>query len=72
MWKYGSLCPDPFARLIEAAAVVTFTYTAFLWATGYGFILFGDFLDQWTIFGSAIIVTSRLYVFFREEKRKRS
>ena len=50
--------------LAEAATLVPFSFTTVLWATGYGFILFGNFPDQWTIFGSMIIVTSGLYVFF--------
>ena len=49
-----------------------FTYTAVIWATGYGFIVFGNFPDQWVIFGSAVIVASGLYVFFREKKYNRN
>ena len=52
-----------------AAAVAPFSYTAIIWATTFGFILFGDFPDHWTIIGAAIIVASGLYVFFREKKR---
>ena len=51
-------------NLAEAATVVLFTYTAVIWARGYGFIVFGNFPDKWVILGSVVIVASGLYVFF--------
>jgi len=54
-----------------AATVAPFSYTSILWATLYGFVLFGNFPDHWTITGAAIIVASGLYVFFREQKRQK-
>lgn len=55
-----------------AAAVVPFTYSNIVWATGYGFFLYGEFPDQWTLIGAAIVAASGLYIFFREQKLKRS
>jgi drug/metabolite transporter (DMT)-like permease len=43
-----------------------FTYTQLLWATGLGYLLFGDLPDRWTVTGGLVIVGSGLYVFYRE------
>ncbi len=49
-----------------AATVTPFGYAALLWATLFGFVLFGDLPDLWTIVGAAIIAASGLYIFHRE------
>ena len=54
-----------------AATVAPFSYTAIIWATTYGFVLFGNFPDRWTILGAAIVIASGLYIFFREQSRKK-
>lgn len=54
-----------------AATVAPFGYTALIWATLFGFILFGDFPDRWTIGGAAIIAGSGLYILHREHVKKR-
>lgn len=43
-----------------------FRYTILLWAIILGIVVFGDFPDQWTIFGSLTIVGSGVYTFYRE------
>ncbi|MEH6527826.1 MAG: DMT family transporter [Sneathiella sp.] len=43
-----------------------FRYTILLWAIILGNVVFGDSPDQWTIFGSLIIVGSGVYTFYRE------
>jgi len=50
-----------------AATVVPFTYTNLVWATLYGFIVFGDLPDRWTIIGASVIVASGLYIYHREQ-----
>jgi drug/metabolite transporter (DMT)-like permease len=47
-----------------------FTFTQLLWATGFGYILFGDLPDLWTLAGALVIVGSGLYVFYRESMRR--
>ena len=49
-----------------AATVTPFGYAALLWATLFGFVLFGDLPDLWTIVGAVIIAASGLYIFHRE------
>ncbi|MDH3790917.1 MAG: DMT family transporter [Rhodospirillales bacterium] len=55
-----------------AATVTPFGYAALIWATLYGFVLFGDLPDLWTVVGAAIIATSGLYIFHREHAARRS
>jgi drug/metabolite transporter (DMT)-like permease len=55
-----------------AATVTPFGYAALIWATLYGFVLFGDLPDLWTVVGAAIIATSGLYIFHREHVARRS
>jgi drug/metabolite transporter (DMT)-like permease len=53
-----------------AAVITPFSYTSLIWATGWGFFVYGEFPDHWTIVGAAIIALSGLYVFFREQRVK--
>ncbi|MGC6453563.1 MAG: DMT family transporter [Candidatus Puniceispirillaceae bacterium] len=43
-------------------------YTIIIWASIYGYLLFGQFPDGWTWAGSAIIIASGLYVMHRERR----
>jgi drug/metabolite transporter (DMT)-like permease len=49
-----------------AATVTPFGYTTLLWATFYGFVLFDELPDGWTLFGAGIVILSGLYIFNRE------
>jgi len=53
--------------IAPAATVAPFTYTNLIWATLFGFIVFGDLPDQWTVIGAVIIVSSGLYIYHREQ-----
>jgi len=55
-----------------AASVSPFGYSALIWATLFGLVLFGDFPDTWTIAGALVIVVSGLYILHRERVRRRS
>ncbi|MCB1332701.1 MAG: DMT family transporter [Roseivivax sp.] len=52
--------------IAQAVVVAPLHYTIILWSTGYGFVLFGDLPDGWTLLGCAIIVASGLYTLNRE------
>ena len=56
----------------EATLVAPFKYSSLLWATLFGFLMFGELPDLWTIVGAAIIVLAGLYVFRREAQLRRS
>lgn len=51
-----------------ASLLAPFVYTQLIWATGLGWLVFGDLPDAWTLAGALIIVGSGLYVFHRERR----
>jgi drug/metabolite transporter (DMT)-like permease len=51
-----------------APTVVPFTYANLLWMTLFGYVLFSDLPDLWTISGAFIVAGSGLYIFHRENK----
>jgi drug/metabolite transporter (DMT)-like permease len=53
----------------DASIVSPFLYTQIIWATLYGFVLFGDLPDLWTVAGAAIVVASGIYIWSRERRR---
>jgi drug/metabolite transporter (DMT)-like permease len=56
----------------DISFVAPFRYTSMIWAFSIGFFFFGDHLDVWTLSGTAIIVASGLYTFYRESRRHRA
>ncbi len=50
----------------DASIVSPFIYTQIIWATTFGFVLFGDLPDLWTIVGASIVVASGIYIWHRE------
>ena len=53
-------------RIGEVSAVVPFRYSRLLFGVFIGVWYFGESLDQWTVIGSGIVVTSGLYSLWRE------
>lgn len=51
-------------RMTEANFVATFEYTGLIWATFWGFQLWGEIPDLYMIIGAALIVGAGLYVLF--------
>jgi len=56
-------------EVAPASVLQPFNYTLLVWATGIGFVVFGDLPDAWTVAGATIIVASGLYVWWRERVR---
>lgn len=52
----------------EAVIVAPMQYSQMLWATAYGAFFFGEFPDNGTLAGSAIIIASGLYIVLRESR----
>ena len=52
-----------------ASIIAPYSYLNLIWATIYGFVLFAELPDMWTICGAAIITGSGLYVYHRERVR---
>ena len=58
------------AYLLAPASLLTpFTYLQMIWATLYGFALFGQLPDRWSALGMAIIVASGLWLALQERWR---
>lgn len=66
----GHLCLIRAFRTAPASVVAPFSYSSLLWATLFGFVLFGDLPDRWTLAGAALIIGSGLYIFHREHRQK--
>lgn len=64
----GHLCLIRALRLAPASTVVPFSYTALIWATLYGYVLFASLPDRYTLLGAALIMGSGLYIFYREQQ----
>jgi len=56
-------------RMAPAAIVAPFDYTALIWATGLGWLIWGEVPMTWTILGAAIIVTSGIIIILREARK---
>ena len=55
----------------EAVVVAPFRYFALIWATLYGYLMFGDIPGLDTLSGAAIVVGSGLFIFYRESRKSR-
>lgn len=53
-----------------AAVLAPFVYTQIVWATGFGYFVFGDIPGPFTLAGALIVVCSGLYLFARERLRR--
>lgn len=53
-------------RAGEAAIVAPMQYSQILWATAYGWFLFGEVLDLPTLIGASVIIGSGIYIVWRE------
>src|SRR4029077_12772836 len=55
-------------RLAPASALAPFIYTQMVWTTSLGFLVFGDVPHRWTIVGGLVVVSSGLYLLYRERQ----
>jgi len=55
-------------RLAPAVVVAPFDYTALIWATLLGYLLWGEIPDLATYLGAAIIIASGIYIVWRERQ----
>ena len=53
-------------EVAEAAVVAPIHYTLIIWGTMYGFLVFDQLPDQWTLIGALIIVAAGLYTLRRD------
>ena len=65
----GIMCVTHAFRLGPAALITPFEYSALIWATLLGFLLWGELPDSFTLIGASIVVFSGLYIVYRERIR---
>jgi drug/metabolite transporter (DMT)-like permease len=58
-------------RFAEAALVTPFKYASIIWGIAFGFFVWGDLPDQWTMIGSVIVISSGFYILSRESNKRR-
>jgi drug/metabolite transporter (DMT)-like permease len=59
-------------RLAPATAVAPFYYLMLVWALGFGFFIWGDVPSVGLLIGSAIVVASGFFLFWREARLQRT
>ncbi|KPF84718.1 hypothetical protein IP70_14315 [alpha proteobacterium AAP38] len=68
----GTLCGVAFVclltafRKVPAAVAAPFQYTQIIWGVMFGYLVFGDVPDRTLFIGLAIVVSSGLYILYRE------
>jgi drug/metabolite transporter (DMT)-like permease len=67
----GSYLSTQAYRTAPASIVTPFEYTALLWATLWGILVWGDMPDRITLAGMCLVVGSGLYIVIRETILKR-
>ena len=68
----GQIAMTKSLTLAPVAVVVPMDYSGLLWATLYGYLLFGVFPTPLTWLGAPIIVASGLYIVWREHRRSQA
>ena len=58
-------------KLASASVVVPYQYTLIVWSVVFGWLLFAELPDGYTVVGAAIIVGAGLYIFWREQVKAR-
>ncbi len=53
-------------RTAPAVIVAPMQYSQIIWAVVYGWIFFGESVDNWTVVGTSIIICSGIYIVLRE------
>ena len=55
-------------RLAPASLLTPLAYLQIIWATSYGYVLFGQLPDRWSALGMAIVVASGLWLALQERR----
>jgi drug/metabolite transporter (DMT)-like permease len=56
-------------RRAPASVLAPFVYTQLIWGLGFGWLVFGDLPDLWTVVGALVVTGSGVYVLYREATR---
>ncbi len=64
----GHFCLISGHKLAPASLLSPFVYTQLVWVTILGYLVFGSLPTAWTLGGAAMVVSSGLYLLYRERK----
>ena len=53
-------------------SLTPFTYAQMIWAVTYGYVIFGQLPDRWSVLGIVVIVTSGMCLAAMEHRRMRA
>ena len=67
----AQMCMTHSLRLTETMVVLPFDFTKLVWGALFAWIVFGEWIDSWTLFGSLVIFSGGLYVAYRERQLAR-
>ena len=56
-------------RLAPPAVLAPFIYSQLIWVILLGYLVFSDLPSRWTLAGAAVVITSGLYILYREQIR---
>jgi drug/metabolite transporter (DMT)-like permease len=65
----GVMCLTHAFRMAPAAAIAPFEYTALVWATLLGYLVWGELPDRYTLVGALVVIASGLYIIYRETRK---
>lgn len=68
----GQIALTAALRFAPVSTVVPMDYSGLVWATLYGWLLFGVLPGEWTWIGAPIIVASGLYIVWREHRLRKA
>ena len=74
MGAFGALGHFTLIRAFQSAppsALMPFACSGLIWATLFGYLVFANLPDVYTIFGAVIIAGSGFYIFHREQQASR-
>ena len=64
----GQICMTYSYRYAEPSLLAPFDYVAMVWAALFGFAVFGEVPERWVLAGAAIVVSSGLFIVWRERQ----
>ena len=67
----AQMCMTQSLRIADTMVVLPFDFTKLVWGALFAWILFGEVMDGWTLFGSLVIFSGGLYVAYRERQLAR-
>lgn len=68
MGALGHFCIIRAFSNAPASVVSPFSYSSLIWAAAFGFVVWGDVPQPDILLGAALIISSGLYIFFRERQ----